>query len=64
MTSKSFFNMSKTVKRAMALMPKKQESITVYKKMMIDAERTEQAVKNRRFSESPIEKDTKENTEN
>lgn len=59
MVSKTGQGLSKTVKREMALMPKSKEVAGIYKRMMLDAERTERAVKNRRYSE----KDNKDATD-
>lgn len=61
MVSKTGIGLSKTVKREMALMPKSREVAGVYKKMMLDAERSERSFKNKRYSESSSDKDNKAN---
>lgn len=63
MVSKTGQGLSKTVKREMALMPKSKEVAGIYKQMMLDAERTERAVKNRRPSELSGDKVNKDNSE-
>lgn len=58
MVTKAGQGLSKTIKRELALMPNSKDVVSIYKKMMLDAERTERAVKNRRPNELNAEKDS------